>query len=121
MIQLGKYDEIIKYLKKLLLSVFVGLMVSQGAFAKEIIHDGEYNFVKAQYGDAWDKEDKEIDKKLAAIREKNGGKRPNILYVLIDDVSTTGATLTAVTDVLLRAGAASVNTVVLARTPKPDG
>lgn len=40
---------------------------------------------------------------------------------LIDDVSTSGATLTAVTAVLLDAGAASVNTVVLARTPKPDG
>ena len=53
----------------------------------EIIHDGEYNFLKAQYGEKWAAEDKEIDKKLADIRKKNGGKRPNILYVLIDDVS----------------------------------
>jgi hypothetical protein len=52
-----------------------------------IIHDGEFNFLKAQYGEQWDKEDKEIEKTLADIRKKNGGKRPNILYVLIDDVS----------------------------------
>jgi len=53
----------------------------------QIIHDGEYEFLRAQYGEKWDAEDKEVDKKLAAIREKNGGKTPNILYILIDDVS----------------------------------
>ena len=55
--------------------------------ADPIIHDGEFNYLKKQYGEKWAKEDKEIDGKLAEIRKKNGGKRPNILYVLIDDVS----------------------------------
>ena len=54
---------------------------------KDIVHDGEYYFVKSQLGEKWAKEDKEIDAKLAEIRKKNNGKRPNILYVLIDDVS----------------------------------
>jgi len=69
----------------------IGLTLSCGSpdvsAAKEIIHDGEFNFLKAQYGEQWAKEDKEVDAKLAEIREKNGGKRPNILYILIDDVS----------------------------------
>ena len=52
-----------------------------------IVHDGEYNFLRAQHGEKWDQEDKEIDARLAEIREKNGGKRPNILYILIDDIS----------------------------------
>jgi arylsulfatase len=53
----------------------------------QIIHDGEFEFLRQQYGEKWDSEDKEIDQMLADIREKNGGKRPNILYILIDDVS----------------------------------
>ncbi|MHC5161085.1 MAG: sulfatase-like hydrolase/transferase [Planctomycetota bacterium] len=56
-------------------------------YAKDIIHDEEYNFLKAQHGQKWAAEDKEMDEKLAEIREKNDGKRPNILYILIDDVS----------------------------------
>ena len=52
-----------------------------------IIHDGEFEFLRQQYGDKWDAEDKEIDTMLAEIRAKNSGKRPNILYILIDDVS----------------------------------
>ena len=55
--------------------------------ADEIIHDGEYDFLKARHGEKWDKEDKEIDAILEGIRKKNGGKRPNILYILIDDIS----------------------------------
>ena len=53
----------------------------------QIIHDGEFEFLRAQHGEKWDAEDKEIDTQLAEIREKNGGKRPNIVYILIDDLS----------------------------------
>jgi arylsulfatase len=52
----------------------------------EIQHDAEYAILEAQNGDAWAVDDKAIDKKLAEIRETNGGKPPNILYILLDDV-----------------------------------
>ena len=39
--------------------------------------------------------------------------------VLVDDVMTSGATLEALSDALLKAGAASVRLAVLARTPAP--
>ncbi len=65
------------------------LLLSVGsAFAQDgpIIHDGEFNFLRAQFGEQWDAQDVEIDARLAEIREEKGGT-PNILYVLIDDVS----------------------------------
>lgn len=55
--------------------------------SEKIIHDGEYYFVESQHGEKWAAEDKEIDTLLEEIRKKNGGKRPNILSILIDDVS----------------------------------
>ena len=33
--------------------------------ARPIVHDGEYYFLEAQYKDAWEKENKEIDARLA--------------------------------------------------------
>jgi len=73
------------------MAVVIGVSLSCGSpdaiAEKPIIHDAEYNYIKAPYAEKWAKEDKAIDKKLAEIRKKNGGKRPNILYVLIDDVS----------------------------------
>lgn len=51
-----------------------------------IIHDAEYTIIEAQNGKAWAADDKTLDKKLAEIREKNGGKPPNIIYILLDDV-----------------------------------
>jgi len=65
----------------------IGFITAQTAVAKDIVHDGEYNFLKPQYEDAWAKEDQQIDARLAELRKNNNGKRPNILYVLIDDVS----------------------------------
>jgi arylsulfatase A-like enzyme len=57
------------------------------ASADDIIHDGEFNFLKAPYVEQWAAEDLEVDAQLAEIRADHGGKRPNILYILIDDVS----------------------------------
>ena len=52
----------------------------------KIVHDAEHNILKAQHGERWAKEDKEIDAKLAQIRKKNDGRPPNIFYILIDDI-----------------------------------
>ncbi len=80
-----------KFYSLILTYAVLVILLGAGAVAAneggEIVHDGEYYFLEAQYGEQWAKEDQEIDAKLAEIRNKNGGKRPNILYVLIDDVS----------------------------------
>jgi arylsulfatase len=52
----------------------------------EIQHDAEHYMLLQQHGDRWAKEDKEIAARLEEVRNANGGKRPNILFVLIDDV-----------------------------------
>ena len=52
------------------------------------------------------------------VASKSFDKVQNAKIVLVDDVMTSGATLHECTNVLLEAGAASVQTLVLARTPK---
>ncbi|MBO9436350.1 sulfatase-like hydrolase/transferase [Ruegeria sp. R13_0] len=52
-----------------------------------IVHDGEFEFLRAQFGDQWDAQDAEIEARLAEIREANDDKPPNFLYILIDDIS----------------------------------
>lgn len=56
------------------------------ANAQPIQHDAEHDVLLDQHSEEWSAEDKLIDAKLAAIQEKNGGKRPNIVYILVDDV-----------------------------------
>ncbi len=50
----------------------------------EIIHDAEYYVLEAQHGDAWALEDKELDAKLAELKEKFGTP-PNIIHIMWDD------------------------------------
>jgi arylsulfatase len=71
----------------LFIALIIGLACSGSVIARDIVHDGEYKFLRAQYGAQWDAEDAEISQKLAEIRARNGGKTPNVLYILIDDVS----------------------------------
>ncbi len=54
--------------------------------AKDIVHDAEYYVLKAQHGDKWAAEDKELDKKLAALRKKHG-RPPNIIHIMWDDTA----------------------------------
>jgi arylsulfatase len=54
--------------------------------AGEIVHDAEFYILKKQNGEKWAKDDKALDKKLAEFTKKNGGKPPNIFYILIDDI-----------------------------------
>jgi arylsulfatase len=60
--------------------------MAPSASAKDIVHDADYYVLEAQHGKQWAKDDKAVDKKLAEFRKTNGGKSPNILYILIDDV-----------------------------------
>ncbi len=59
---------------------------SAAAWAQAIQHDTEHYVLLHQYAEQWAAEDKEMEQKLAEIREKNGGKSPNIVYILIDDM-----------------------------------
>ena len=64
--------------------------LSPGTAAAEqdgkIVHDAEYYILEAQHGEKWAADNKRIDEKLAEFRKKNGGKPPNIVYILLDDV-----------------------------------
>ena len=60
-----------------------GVTSSQAA---KLVHDSEYYILEAQNKDKWAVDDKAVDTKLAAFKAKNGGKPPNFLYILIDDI-----------------------------------
>jgi len=56
------------------------------AQAAPIAHDAEYYILEAQNGEQWAADDAAVDAKLAEFRARNGGKPPNLLYILIDDI-----------------------------------
>ncbi|SCY29190.1 sulfatase-like hydrolase/transferase [Desulfoluna spongiiphila] len=71
----------------ILMSCLIAGVASAGSKkGKKIIHDAEYAILEAQNGEQWAEDDKAIEKKLADLRKKNGGKPPNIVYILLDDV-----------------------------------
>jgi len=61
-------------MKKIIIST---LILSASILAQDpIIHDGEFNFVQAQYKQAWDTQDKDIDAKFI---NKHGTHKIKIL------------------------------------------
>ena len=67
--------------------ILMGLAAS-AAMADEppIAHDAEYYILEAQHAEQWTQDNAAVDAQLAEFRESNGGKPPNILYILVDDI-----------------------------------
>ncbi len=56
--------------------MFANVGIHEVSAEDAIIHDGEFNFLKAQHGKKWEAEDKIVETQLAEIRAKNGGSDP---------------------------------------------
>src|SRR5210317_1019053 len=69
-----------------LILLSVSLIACTTALAQDIVHDAEYSILAAQRSEQWAADDRAIEKQLAEIRQTNGGKRPNIVYILLDDI-----------------------------------
>jgi arylsulfatase len=66
--------------------VFTALLFTSQAVAQDIQHDAEYYILAAQNGEKWAQDNAAVDARLKEIRDTQGGKRPNIVYILLDDV-----------------------------------
>ncbi len=73
-------------MKRVPLGLLIGALVAAPGLAADVIHDAEFYVLESQNGSKWDADDREIDKRLAELRARNGGKPPNIVYILLDDV-----------------------------------
>lgn len=80
-----------KQLQVIFFAVLLAFLFAHMAIAEtqsgKIIHDAEFYIIKAQNGDKWAAEDKDLDKRLAKLRKKNGGNPPNIIHFMWDDTS----------------------------------
>ena len=72
-----------KYVFSLVFSLVIAVGFAGTSFAQQ--YDAPYLVYEKKHKDKWATEDKQIDKKLAAL-EKKFGKKPNIIMVLSDDV-----------------------------------
>jgi arylsulfatase len=62
----------------------IAVFIAPSLMAGEIIHDAEYYVLEAQHGERWAEQDKELQAKLAELREKHGTP-PNIIHIMWDD------------------------------------
>ncbi|WP_170755094.1 sulfatase-like hydrolase/transferase [Ruegeria lacuscaerulensis] len=70
-----------------LLVLTASLSASFASAQNEAIqHDAEYYILHAQHADQWAQDDSVVDAALAAFQDQNGGRPPNIVSVLIDDM-----------------------------------
>ena len=69
---------------------WMGLLLLMGfpPVASAVQQDAEYYVQEKRFGEQWAAEDKQVQQKLAAL-EKKFGKKPNIIYILADDIGYT--------------------------------
>jgi arylsulfatase A-like enzyme len=71
-----------------IISVATAALLSSAVAPKaqegKIIHDAQYYILNAQNGEKWQAEDKDLDARLAELRQKYG-RPPNIIHLMWDD------------------------------------
>jgi arylsulfatase len=72
-------------MKKKVILLVAAMMIALPMSAQAIQPDASYLSAQEKNQRKWAAEDEQIDKKLAAL-EKRFGKKPNIIYILADDV-----------------------------------
>ncbi len=69
------------------LALIVATTAASAANAQSrIIHDAEHYLLEAQHGERWAAEDKDLDARLAALRQTHGTP-PNIIHIMWDDTA----------------------------------
>jgi arylsulfatase A-like enzyme len=63
-------------------------VASGQVLAGEIVHDPEFVRMEKEFGEQWSEDDKLVQNKLKVL-EKKFGKKPNIVFILADDVGYT--------------------------------
>ena len=71
------------YIGKCVLSLVIAVGLVSTSFAAQF--DAPYYELEKKHAAEWAREDKAIDAKLAEL-EKKFGKKPNIIYILVDDL-----------------------------------
>ena len=74
--------------KAVVLAVSVTCLLAVSVNANEIVHDAEFVRMEKEFGVQWKADDTEVRKKLADLEAKFG-KKPNIVYILADDIGYT--------------------------------
>ena len=69
----------------LVLAVFISAGFAQ---SQDIVHDPEFVRMEKEFGGQWDLDDAQVREELDALKKKFG-KKPNIVYILADDVGYT--------------------------------
>ncbi len=72
----------------LLSALFFVIVVSAACISNNAVaqqFDAPYYELQKKHASEWAQEDKAIDAKLAAL-ERKFGKKPNIIYILVDDI-----------------------------------
>jgi len=71
------------------ISLITIILMSSSLLAQsQIIHDAETTRMQKEFGEEWNHYSKEVQKKLVEL-EKKFGKKPNIVYILADDIGYT--------------------------------
>ena len=52
----------------------------------QIVHDAEYYILRDQHRERWDLEDRDLESRLAELRQEHGGP-PNIVHIMWDDMA----------------------------------